>query len=157
MIKELIENTEIEERTLQFSTFTQEDILPLGLILIDKAKKDDVSVAIDITVNHTQVFYYQMPGTSKINHEWIERKKRVVNSHNHSSYLMQLYSMRDDVNYNQEHRLDLSYAAYGGSFPIMITGGLIIGMVTVSGLTPEADHNLAVESIRLYLKKQEEM
>lgn len=68
---------------------------------------------------------------------------------------MQLRSARSEKTYNEEHRLDSYFAAFGGSFPIILDGGLIVGMITVSGLTPEKDHALVVNALRTYLKERE--
>lgn len=154
-IEDLIQQTHQEEHTLRFKRFTHDDIFPLGLTLIQEAQKNNVSIAIDITVNGTSMFHYKMPGTTRINSEWIERKKRVVDYHLHSSYFMQLRTARSEMTYNEEHRLDSSFAAFGGSFPITLDDGLIVGMITVSGLTPEEDHALVVDAMRTYLKEQE--
>jgi len=48
---------------------------------------------------------------------------------------------------------DLEYQAEGGSFPLTLRGQGRIGTVTVSGLTGEEDHALAVEGIKRYLCK----
>ena len=46
------------------------------------------------------------------------------------------------------------YQGEGGSFPVVIRGKGRIGTITVSGLSGEEDHNLAVEGIRRFLKNQ---
>lgn len=154
-VEDLIQQTQQEEHTLRFKRFTHDDIFPLGLTLIQEAQKNNVSIAIDITVNGTSMFHYKMPGTTRINGEWIERKKRVVDYHLHSSYFMQLRTARSEMTYNEEHRLDSSFAAFGGSFPIILDGGLIVGMITISGLTPEEDHTIVVNALRTYLNERE--
>jgi uncharacterized protein (UPF0303 family) len=37
------------------------------------------------------------------------------------------------------------HASHGGSFPIQLTGGACVGVVTVSGLPQREDHALVVE------------
>jgi len=46
------------------------------------------------------------------------------------------------------------YVDAGGSFPIRIEGVGVVGTITVSGLSQEADHRLATEALRL-LKRQQ--
>lgn len=45
------------------------------------------------------------------------------------------------------------YQAVGGAFPIRVKGAGVIGSVTVSGLSPQLDHDYAVEGIKRFLKK----
>ncbi|MGI1806717.1 heme-binding protein [Exiguobacterium sp. TDN 0502] len=67
---------------------------------------------------------------------------------------MQLRTACSEMTYNEEHRLDSSFA-FGGSFPIILDGGLIVGMITISGLTPEEDHTIVVNALRTYLNERE--
>ncbi|GKS14971.1 UPF0303 protein [Paenibacillus chitinolyticus] len=143
-----------EEETLQYTSFTNEDALELGLKIIDLAKEAGQSIAVDITNHGVQVFHYMMTGTTQINYEWLERKRRVVSLSNHSSYYLEVEGASTGITYSDRNLLDASvYAAYGGGFPIVVKGSGIIGIVTVSGLTSQEDHDLIVKALRSILNK----
>ena len=77
MQKELARRREEEER-LRFPRFSNREALELGLKIIEKAEQRGAAVAVDITVNGTQLFHYAMKGTNKRHAMWIQRKQNTV-------------------------------------------------------------------------------
>jgi uncharacterized protein (UPF0303 family) len=53
-------------KKLQFSEFTNETALTLGLTLVEKARHKEKGVTIDITRNRQQLFHYAFPGTRSL-------------------------------------------------------------------------------------------
>lgn len=74
-LQDLLSVILLQEEKCEFTSFTSEDALAIGLLLIDNAKPYKKSVVIDITLNGHQLFHYAMAGTSKDNDEWVRRKK----------------------------------------------------------------------------------
>ena len=83
--KEALARREREEALLRFPAFSYEDALTLGLKIIELAKARGAAVAVDITINQTQVFHYAMPGTNRRNAMWIQRKENMVQTSQISS------------------------------------------------------------------------
>ncbi len=64
---------ENQEKELQFTQFTNETALSIGLFLIDKAKKENKTITIDIMRGNHQIFHYSFDGTSEENDQWVIR------------------------------------------------------------------------------------
>lgn len=144
-----------QEEEFQFDQFKNEDALELGLMICKIAKEEiGRGIAVHIENDEHSLFSHFMEGTSKENVYWIQAKKNVVNHFGHSSlYVGEMY--RDmGTTFKDGANLPLSeYQGEGGSFPLILKGKGKFGTVTVSGLTGEEDHNLAVEGIRRLLSK----
>nr|MBQ4317707.1 heme-degrading domain-containing protein [Clostridia bacterium] len=143
-----------QEKELIFTSFGNEDALRLGLILIDLAKEYGWDMAVNIEVGGTRMFSYLMPGTAKENLNWMRRKINLVHFFGHSSYychhmlIVKNKQLDKDIGLN-----DADYVAVGGSFPIIMQGGAVVGTVTVSGRPHKEDHQLVTEGIARFLGK----
>jgi uncharacterized protein (UPF0303 family) len=141
-----------QEEELQFTSFTNETALELGLALLSEARTRSQPVTIDISRHGQQLFHFAMTGTSADNDHWIRRKNNVVARFGHSSYYMgrQLQSMGQSM----EEKYLLSsqeYAAHGGAFPLIARGVGVIGAITISGLPQAEDHEVVVTTLRRFL------
>ena len=147
-IKEALARREREEALLRFPAFSYEDALNLGLKIIELAKARRAAVAVDSTVNQTQVFHYAMPGTNRRNAMWIQRKENMVQTSQISSLHAGQYLASTGKDLWKDWRLDeADYAAIGGGFPIIVAGTGVVGAVACSGLPHEMDHQLLVDAI----------
>ena len=150
--EELLNILKQQELDLQFSSFTNEDAVWIGLYLYERAKKENLPITIDITRNMHQLFHLSLPGTSPDNDQWVLRKNRLVNRFQISSF--QMGSLLKLQNSTLEKKYNLSsvdYAAHGGSFPIIIKNVGVVGTITVSGLTQAEDHALVIDAISAFL------
>jgi len=149
---ELLASLKEEEQHLQFTKFTNETALELGMRLVETARRKQLVVTIDITRSGQQLFHCAMPGTSQDNDEWIQRKNRVVYRFGHSSYYMGVNYRNQKTTIQEKALLDPAlYAPHGGAFPITIRDVGVVGTVTVSGLPQEEDHKLVVGVLKEFL------
>lgn len=150
----LLKKLEAEEQELQFTRFSNEDAIAIGLMIYEAAKERKLPVTIDVTRHGHQLFHLSMPGTRPDNDYWVARKIKLVNRVNMSS--LHVHMMLKSQNSSVEQWYELShyeYAAHGGCFPVILKDTGVIGTVTVSGLAQEDDHALVVEALRKYLGK----
>lgn len=148
LMKELLK----EEENLQFETFSNEEALNLGLVIINLAKESKQEIAVYIEVNRQPVFSHFLNGTYLEIAYWIKRKKNVVDRYGHSSaFVGEKFRFRGS-SFEESSLLDPSeFQAVGGSFPLLLRGVGMIGTITVSGLSEEEDHKLCVDGITKYL------
>ncbi len=152
--KPTIQEVQQQEQELQFTSFTNQTALDIGLMLIEKAKKENKSIVIDINRHGQQLFHYAFAGTSPDNDNWIARKSKVVNHFSRSSLRMELTLNEEGKDIWEVFALDpADYAPNGGSFPITVKGVGVIGAITVSGLSGEEDHGMVVSVLQEYLGK----
>ncbi|HEY5584330.1 MAG TPA: heme-degrading domain-containing protein [Ruminiclostridium sp.] len=149
LLKELVN----EENELQFTEFTNETALKIGLNLIEKAKDNNKRITINITRNGHQLFHYSFGGTTPENDQWIIRKNRVVNRFSKSSLHVGTLLLNANTTIEERHHIKSSeYAAIGGAFPIIIKNTGVIGTITVSGLPKNEDHDMVVAAIKEQLR-----
>jgi uncharacterized protein (UPF0303 family) len=141
-----------QEETIQFSAFDNQIAWRVGSRLVELATERGLGVTIDITRNGQQLFHCALPGTSADNDEWIKRKNRVVNRYGHSSLYIGMRYRSQGTTFEEKSRLNPDeYAAHGGAFPIIIARVGVVGVVTVSGLAQEEDHQLVVSALREFV------
>jgi len=148
LLKELLQ----QEEEIQFKSFDNNMAFVIGLALLDAARNKGKGVTIDIARNGQQLFHYAMPGTSRDNDVWVQRKNNVVNRFGHSSFYMGISLKSIEQTIEEKYLISSSeYAAHGGAFPLIIQGVGVVGTITVSGLPQEEDHELVVTTLRKFL------
>ncbi|CAO3663362.1 unnamed protein product [Rhizopus stolonifer] len=153
--QELVQSILVQEQACQFTAFTSQNALDLGLLLIKNAKPFNKPVVIDITLNGHQLFHYAMQGTNKDNDKWVRRKNNVVNRFGHSSYYVGRHLASQGKGLEEKYYVsEKDYATHGGAFPLTIKNVGVIGTITVSGLAQQDDHNLVADTILEFLSLQ---
>lgn len=137
-----------QETTLQFECFNNEAAWQLGCHLKQLAEEKKAVVAIEVYAFNQTLFSYAMTGTQPDNLLWIKRKRQSVLRFGHSTYYLNQYNQSKNREFEQQVHIDaLEYCAHGGAFPIRIKNCGLIGVVTVSGLPQEEDHQMVINAI----------
>jgi uncharacterized protein (UPF0303 family) len=137
---------EIDE--LQFPSFSKDDALDLGLLLVELGRQRSHPIAIDITKGEQVLFHAALQGATPDNERWIKAKQRTAARYEVPSLLVGLRAraaggrIEDNAWFDQ-----MVFAAHGGAFPIYVRGTGAVATVTVSGLPQLADHELVVEAL----------
>ncbi|GAB7036625.1 MULTISPECIES: heme-degrading domain-containing protein [Catenuloplanes] len=150
---DLIARIEEQEERLRFDRFDNDDAWRLGVLLADTARERGLSVTIDIRRGGQQLFHAALPGTAPDNDRWIDRKVRVVERFQASSYLVGRRLAAKGRTLDAGQGVDpADYAAHGGAFPVHVRGTGVVGVVTVSGLPQADDHALVVDVLEAFLR-----
>ena len=144
-----------QEEEIQFESFDNNMAFVAGLALLEAARIKNKGVTIDIARNGQQLFHFAMPGTSRDNDVWVQRKNNVVNRFGHSSYYMGIALQSKGQTIEEKYLISSSeFAAHGGAFPLIIRGVGVVGTITVSGLPQEEDHELVITTLKNLLEDE---
>lgn len=158
ILQELLE----QEKRLEFDSFSNEDALRLGLMIVEIIKtqyqnETQRGAAIHIERNGQVLFTYFMEGACYENHSWFNRKKHIVERYNHSSMYVGEKFLAEGTTANAASFLpECEYQAVGGSFPIRLRNTGVIGTLSISGLTSEEDHEICVNALTQLLNSKGE-
>ena len=137
-----------DEADLWFSEFDNDTAYKVGNAIIEKAIRENKSVAVDIRRDGERLFYSRLNGTSSNNDNWIGWKNNVVRHFGHSSYYMHVLLKSTGSTVEASGVSPDEYKAEGGAFPLQLKNEGIIGTITVSGLTGEEDHSMITSVLR---------
>jgi uncharacterized protein (UPF0303 family) len=146
---------EHEER-LRFPDFTHADAWQVGTRIVELATERSAPIAATIFLGDQRVFHVGLAGSTADNDDWLDRKVGVVRRFNASSLLIRDQFRAKGVEV-VEPRLGLDHRLHtfsGGAFPLRVRSALV-GVIGVSGLTDEADHELVVEVLTEHLASLE--
>ncbi|MCI4659143.1 heme-degrading domain-containing protein [Cryobacterium zhongshanensis] len=143
-----------QERSIQFDSFGFADAWAVGTLLVELGLERDHPIAIAIMFGDQRVFHASLPGASADNDGWLENKFRVVRRFASSSLAVGTRFRAAGRDFDTSSRLDpRTHAAHGGAFPLRVRGALM-GVVGVSGLAQQLDHDLVVEALTAHRAQQ---
>lgn len=142
-----------QESELQFALFNNQTAWQLGCSLKKIAEDNNALVAIEVYAFNQTLFSHAMSSTELDNQIWIKRKRQTVLRFGHSSYYMGRYNQAKNREFEQQVHINAyDYCAHGGAFPIRIKKCGLVGVVTVSGLPQEEDHQMVIDAIAELIK-----
>jgi len=144
-----------QHEQLRFATFDVQASWQLGVTLREVGVAERLPIAIDITLGLQTVFHAALPGSSADNDAWARRKAAVADRYLESSLAVGVRFDRDHGGFDVSSRLPvMDYAAHGGALPLLLTSGVHLGHVAVSGLPQLQDHALVVSALETLLHAQ---
>ncbi|MGG5315276.1 heme-binding protein [Enterococcus sp. AZ072] len=133
-----------DEQDVVFKDFTHELGFNIAQRIVEKVKERQLkSVGVRILLDELLIFQYLMDG--KTEDKWLKRKEKTVLDSGHSS--LYVFFHQDEYSDWLE---DNHYAVCGGGFPIIINGE-VRGVIGVSGLKHDEDHELLTETVREFI------
>lgn len=152
---------ESQEASLVLSNLSNDTAFQLGSLIRSaflarfNPAQDGIVISIALFSGHT-LFACAVGNPLKLgpdNWDWVRRKSNTVKRFGRSSYLVGRTRL---LKGKELDGLGVDYAAHGGGFPIRVKGLTAgpVGVVVVSGLKQEDDHQLIVSALEQLLDKK---
>ena len=139
---------------LRIAKFTAQDAWELGQELHQLGLKLEKPIAFEVYAYGQILFRHSFGGLSPNSEIWIERKRKTAIHFATSTLSTEEKMTKDETTIKKKYGLaNETYVAIGGSIPLILEEGGVIGAVTVTGLKPEEDHQIVVEAYLKSLKK----
>lgn len=145
-----------QEKELRFEHFSHKDAWELGSFMVERIYKQNVELVVSIRETSGYILFQHGTETTNLNNQnWLRRKFNTVVLTERSSY-----GAWADANAKGEtpafHGLsDADYAFCGGGFPIRLKTGEMVGVLLVSNLPHEQDHQFIIDSLHEWLRIEE--
>ncbi|MBJ7221029.1 MULTISPECIES: heme-degrading domain-containing protein [unclassified Brenneria] len=152
-VNEIIE----QEQRIRVSDFDFNAAWFIGGRIRERAISENLPIAIEVYAFGQILFLTALKGSSGEHLEWMARKRNTVLRNSRSSLLTGEQYKAEGRSMEDLPYIDArQYTDSGGSFPILMKSGAVIGAVTVSGLASHEDHDLAAWGIEKYLQYRDE-
>jgi uncharacterized protein (UPF0303 family) len=147
-----------EEQILTLPTLDLAGALEIGEIAKSFAVLRNLPIAIQVRLIDWIIYHASLPGSTKKNHWWIDRKARVVSLKHHSTLYERVSAEEHGVDWHKENNLlDETHAIHGGGLPLITKNEGFVGVLLISGLPQVEDHLLGVEVLTEFLARKGEL
>lgn len=149
----MLEQIEQLEKQFVFDTFDRVTAYDIGTKIANKAIAQQLPITIEVYLNDMTVYRYSHTGSNPINMNWSIRKRNSVLMFGHSTMWLNEKLKGEYPLLEARYGLNSEdYTLLEGSFPILTHSG-VIGAISVSGLKPQEDHQIIVDTLTEYLAK----
>lgn len=153
-IQTALDKWTLEEKQLRFEHFSNRDALDLGNFLVNEIYDSAIDMAVCIRkVNGAILFQHLTENTNLDNQRWMQRKFNTVVYFETSSYLAWAKNAIKDKTVADLGLPEKDYVLCGGGFPIKLKSGEFVGVLTVSNLPHEEDHQFITDNLYKWLKR----
>ncbi len=139
---------------LRITEFTAQDAWKLGQEIYQLGLTLPKPIAFEVYAYGQILFRYSFGGLSPDKELWIERKRKTAMHFATSTLAMEEKMTKEETSLKKKYGLaNEAYVAVGGSIPLVLESGGVIGAVTVTGLKPDEDHQVVVGTFVDYDRK----
>lgn len=132
-----------QEEALVLPLFNELVAWEIGETLRARGLAAKAPIVIDIRTASRRLYFAALPGSAPDNDEWARRKGNLVLRTHGSSYRMGLQLQLQGTEAWPDrgwHHTD--FVTAGGGFPVTVAGMGVVGVICVSGLPQQEDHEL---------------
>lgn len=153
--KELLETVLEQEKKYQFDTLSHEDVWRLGNILADLAKDCYKPVGVEIKVNGLILFTFYPEGATEYYKMVLTRKHNTANVLEKSSLRLYAECAVSGLDPAKDMLLDPTRFQFrGGSFPIRLRNGCVVGSIAAAGMQHTEDHALIISGLEKFFSEK---
>ena len=146
-----LEDLVAQEEKFRFDSFSSADAIRLAKIMMENEAQIGRPVAMSIFLNGCTVFQYLPEGTGKLNELWMKKKIATVMAMRWST--MRFWAWQEKaagLKRNPEIFPVGEIVPCGGGFPITVKGCGVVGVIAVSALGDQMEHDFIIDSLEQF-------
>ena len=148
----------VEEQILTLPSLGVTGALEIGEIGKSLGQVRNFPIAIEVRLLDWMIYHASLPGSTRENQRWIDRKARVVMLKHHSTMHERVSAQERGVDWYKENNVaEETHAIHGGGLPLITKDEGFVGILLISGLPQVEDHLLGVEVLTEFLARKGEL
>jgi len=137
-----------QELELELPTFDAELAFKLGMIAVERAKREDKVITVTVSIGRQTIFHYGAVAHGPNADHWLKRKCNVVYEYYMSSLRLGAKLTAQDSSLQIEGRSPKDFTDIGGGVPIRVKGLGVIGAMAITGMPHVEDHDYVCDAIK---------